>query len=118
MAGIVFLKTTDLARTLAFYTGLVGMSVWLEQPEITILRHDNLLIGFQQHSTADIGGLITFFYPGKGDVDAMYKALRSVAVEPPRVNERYRIYHFFARDPDGRMIEFQQFLHDLPAWGW
>ena len=116
MAGIVFLKTKNLARILAFYTGPVGMSVWLEQPEITILRHENLLIGFQQDSAPDTGGLITFFFPHKGDVDAMFEALGSVALEPPRINERYRIYQFFARDPDGRMVEFQQFLHDLPAW--
>ena len=116
MAGIVFLKTKDLARIVAFYTGWVGMRLWLEQPEITILRHENLLIGFQQDSAPDNGGVITFFYPRKGDVDAMYEALRSVALEPPRINERYRIYQFFARDPDGRMVEFQQFLHDLPAW--
>jgi hypothetical protein len=45
----------------------------------------------------------------------MYQALREVAQEPPRTNERYRIYNFFARDPDGRLIEFQHFLHDLPA---
>ena len=116
MAGIIFLKTENLARILTFYTGPVGMCVWLEQPGITILRHENLLIGFQQHSTSDIAGILTFFYPGKSGVDAMYQALRNVALDPPRTNERYRIYHFFARDPDGRVIEFQQFLHDLPPW--
>jgi catechol 2,3-dioxygenase-like lactoylglutathione lyase family enzyme len=116
MAGIVFLRTEDLKRIIEFYTGVVGMSVWLEQPGITILRHENLLIGFQQHSTSDIAGVLTFFYPGKPQVDAMYQALRDVAQEPPRTNERYRIYNFFARDPDGRLIEFQHFLHDLPAW--
>ncbi len=116
MAGIVFLKTEDLAKTVAFYTGTVGMRVWLEQPEITILRHENLLIGFQQHSRPDTGGVITFFYPERQAVDAIYEELRDTALEPPRVNERYSIYNFFARDPDGRLIEFQQFLHDLPAW--
>lgn len=116
MAGIVFLKTENLARILEFYTGRVGMSVWLEQPDITILRHGNLLIGFQQHTTSDVAGVITFFYPAKTDVDAIYGALQDLAVEPPHTNERYRIYNFFARDPDGRMIEFQQFLHELPAW--
>jgi hypothetical protein len=27
------------------------------------------------------------------------------------VNDRYRIYHFFATDPEGRKLEFQAFLH-------
>jgi catechol 2,3-dioxygenase-like lactoylglutathione lyase family enzyme len=116
MAGIVFLKTENLERIGRFYTGRIGMHVWLEQPEITILRHENLLVGFQQHSTSDITGLLTFFYPEKSGVDEMYETLRAVALEPPRRNERYHIYHFFARDPDGRLIEFQQFLHDLPPW--
>jgi len=116
MAGLVFLKTENRARILEFYTGRVGMSVWLEQPDITILRHENLLIGFQQHSASDVAGVITFFYPARGDVDTMYQSLHDVALEPPRTNEKYLIYNFFARDPDGRMIEFQHFLHDLPAW--
>ena len=116
MAGIVFLKTGDLARILEFYTGRVGMTVWLEQPGITILRHENLLIGFQQHTGPDVAGVITFFYPARDDVDVMYEALRDTALEPPRTNEKYRIYNFFAHDPEGRTIEFQHFLHDLPAW--
>lgn len=116
MAGIVFLKTENLERILSFYTGPVGMKVWLEQPGISILRHENLLIGFQQHDTSDVAGVFTFFYPGKSEVDAMYQALRDVALEPPHTTERYRIYNFFARDPDGRLIEFQHFLHDLPPW--
>ena len=116
MAGIVFLRTEDLKRIVGFYTDLVGMSVWLEQPGITILRHENLLIGFQQHSTSDIAGVVTFFYPARSQVDGMSEVLRGVATGPPRTNEHYRIYQFFARDPDGRLIEFQQFLHDLPAW--
>ncbi|MBE0431821.1 MAG: VOC family protein, partial [Dehalococcoidia bacterium] len=102
MAGIIFLKTKDLQRIREFYTGTVGMTVWLEQPDITILRHENLLIGFQQHGTSDTAGVLTFFYPGKSDVDVMYWKLRDAAEGPPRTNERYRIYNFFARDPDGR----------------
>ncbi|MFU8795937.1 MAG: VOC family protein [Dehalococcoidia bacterium] len=116
MAGVVFLKTENLARILEFYTRRVGMSLWVEQPDITILRHENLLIGFQQHAASDVAGVITFFYPNNGDVDAMYESLCDVALEPPCTNERYHIYNFFARDPDGRMIEFQHFLHELPAW--
>jgi len=116
MAGIIFLKTEDLDRILEFYTGTVGMTIWLEQPDITILRHENLLIGFQQHDTSDTAGVLTFFYPGKSDVDVMYRELRDAAEGPPRTNERYRIYNFFARDPDGRLIEFQHFLHDPPPW--
>ena len=33
---------------------------------------------------------------------------------PPKVNPTYDIYNFFARDPDGHLVEFQRFLD--PAW--
>jgi hypothetical protein len=35
-------------------------------------------------------------------------------VQPPRHNERYEIYNFFAEDPDGNQFEVQRF--DNPAW--
>ncbi len=28
----------------------------------------------------------------------------------PAINEKYRIYHFFRRDPDSYLIEIQKFL--------
>ncbi|MFW5950735.1 MAG: VOC family protein [Gemmatimonadota bacterium] len=117
MAGIVFLKTTDRERAVAFYTGVVGMRVWLEQPDITILRHGNLLVGLQQHDRADRDALLTFFFPTVREVDIMHERLRDRATTQPRENRRYRIYNFFARDPDDRTIEFQCFLHELPDWG-
>lgn len=33
---------------------------------------------------------------------------------PPRQNERFRIFHFYAFDPDGYRVEIQRF--DDPAW--
>ncbi len=117
MAGIVFLKTRDLERIVAFYTEEVGMRRWLEQPEITILRHDNLLVGFQEGERVDTDALLTFFYPTREEVDAMHDRLRATATSAPKETVRYRIYNFYARDPDGRAIEFQCFLHELPPWG-
>ncbi|MFU8796679.1 MAG: hypothetical protein ACNA7X_05240 [Dehalococcoidia bacterium] len=78
MASTVFLKARNLARMFEFYTGTVTMSVWPEQPEITILRHENLFIGFQQPSTADVAGVLTFLCPNKRDVDAMYEVPRNL----------------------------------------
>ena len=51
------------------------------------------------------------------EVDAWHERLvsRSVAiVKPPTRNDRFRIYHCFVRDPDGYLVEIQQFLD--PAW--
>jgi catechol 2,3-dioxygenase-like lactoylglutathione lyase family enzyme len=114
MAGIVFLRTAAFDRVRAFYTEEVGMTVWLEQPDIAILRHGNLLIGFHQQPEADLDGLITFFYKTAAEVDEMYARLRDVATSEPKENPTYRIYHFYGRDPEGRKIEFQQFLYPTP----
>ena len=116
MAGIVFLRTADLARILGFYTEEVGMEPWLSQPGIEILRHGNLLLGFQEQADAlpNTDALLTFFYPARTQVDEMYDRFAAVALDPPRENTTYRIYNFFARDPDGRRVEFQCFLHPLP----
>lgn len=47
------------------------------------------------------------------DVDDCYVSLleRGAEIEsPPHVLEQFKIYTFFARDPNGYVIEFQQFL--------
>jgi len=125
--GLVFLKTIDRLGLVKFYEETIGMKVWLEQPNITILSFGNLLIGFHQLpsspsssssdsniSNADTSGMYTFVYPTRTEVDAMYiKFKESTADGPPRVNERYHIYQFFAKDPEGRALEFQVFLHPL-----
>jgi len=114
MAGIVFLRTAAFEKVRAFYTEEIGMTVWLEQPGIAILRHGNLLIGFHHQPQADLDGLITFFYETRSEVDRMYVRLRDVATSEPKENPKYGIYHFFGVDPEGRKIEFQQFLHEVP----
>jgi len=114
MAGIVFLRTERFDQVRDFYVRRVGMVVWLEQPDIAILRHGNLLVGFHRQLVSDRDGLLTFFYASREDVDEMYAQLRDIATSVPQVNPKYRIYHFFGTDPDGRKIEFQHFLHPLP----
>lgn len=61
----------------------------------------------------DLQGMYTFVYPSKEQVDEMYDKLKDIADDRPRHNERYRIYQFFAKDPEGRNLEFQAFLHPL-----
>ncbi len=117
MAGIVFLRTGRFDQVREFYTRRVGMKVWLEQPDIAILRHGNLLVGFHRQPVSDRDGLLTFFYASRQEVDEMYAQLRDIATSAPQENAKYRIYHFFGTDPEGRKIEFQHFLHPLPPMG-
>ncbi len=116
MAGIVFLRTSELERIVRFYTEEIGMELWLEQPGIRILRHENLLVGFQDGVSSDTDSLITFFYATREEVDRMYLQLGDRATTELCENDRFRIYNFYATDPDGRRIEFQCFLHELPPW--
>ncbi|TFF92036.1 VOC family protein [Candidatus Thorarchaeota archaeon] len=113
MSGIVFFKTTRLGEIVDFYVNEIGMRIWLEQEDCTILSHGNLLLGFCQRDMPDLEGMITFFYPEKSDVDDMYEALRSIATSPPTLNEKYEIYQWFGEDPEGRALEFQAFLHRI-----
>lgn len=117
MGGIVFVQTADREAARKFYVEGVGMEPWIEQPGISILRHGNMLVGFQDADSLEAcatGALLTFVLSSRGEVDRMHDSIRDQAEGPPRENARYRIYNFYARDPDGRRIEFQAFLHPLP----
>lgn len=115
--GLVFLKTKDRLALVEFYKSRIGMVGWLEQPNITILKHGNMILGFHQPQqdeiTPDLSGMYTFVYPSREQVDAMHSKLKDIADRPPRVNPVYKIYQFFAKDPEGRDLEFQAFLHPL-----
>lgn len=111
MSGIVFFKTERLGEIVDFYLNDIGMRIWLDQEDCTILSHGNLLLGFCQRDEPDLEGMITFFYPEKSDVDDMYEMLSNIATSRPTLNEKYQIYQFFAEDPEGRALEFQAFLH-------
>lgn len=116
MAGIIFFKTRDLRTIKEFYCSQLGMSIWLDQQSCVILKHENLLLGFCERDVLENTGMITFFYERQEDVDAMYRKMQAQALGAPRVNETYRIYQFFAKDPEGRTLEFQKFLHPIAAY--
>ncbi|MHA1943779.1 MAG: VOC family protein [Candidatus Thorarchaeota archaeon] len=117
MAGIVFFRTARLEEIVDFYVNDIGMHIWLEQEDCTILSHGNLLLGFCHRDIAEVEGMITFFYPGEEDVNTMHKMLEHIATSEPVINERYQIYQFFAEDPEGRALEFQAFLHPVEPIG-
>jgi len=112
-SGIIFLSATKLDEIKDFYMQEVGCQLWLDQGSCLIFRYGNLLLGFCKGSEADLGGTITFFYPEKKDVDRMYEKFKKNAKSPPKENPKYRIYHFYTQDPEGRAVEFQCFLHSL-----
>lgn len=113
MAGIVFLKTTNIKRITEYYTTIIGATIWLDQKDCVILKHDNFLFGFCERGEINTGWLLTFFFKTKTEVDEIYEKIKNFSTTKPVQNSRYQIYQFFAKDPEGRNLEFQSFLHEI-----
>jgi len=116
MSGIVFLKTQKLGDMKDFYREQVHCRVWLEQADCVILQHGNLLFGFCKRDNIDTGTMLTFFYDTEEEVNKIYRQLKPISSSAPTHNDKYRIYHFFARDPEERPIEFQSFNRPAAAY--
>ena len=113
MTGVVFFNTLQLDDLTEFYTQRVGAELWMDQTDCRIFRHGKFLFGFCQRKESETCGILTFVYPDRDGVDRMYERFRSEALDAPGENPRYPIYNFFARDPEGRMIEFQMFTGEV-----
>jgi predicted lactoylglutathione lyase len=111
--GIVFFTTTRLKEIKDFYIDQIGCKLWIDQGNCAILRYGNLLVGFCVGKKSEPEAVITFFYESREGVDRQYQKFKSIAISPPQENKKYRIYHFYARDPEGRSIEFQYFKHPI-----
>jgi len=109
--GIVFFKTKDLKRLRKFYEETVGCSIWMDQGDCVIFSHGEFLFGFCNRESIDKCGIITFFYNEKSDVDRLYDKFKHISDNEPRDNPKYPIYHFFTKDPEGRILEFQYFYN-------
>lgn len=107
--GIIFFQTTQLDVLTEFYLDKVGCKLWLEQAECRVFQYGNMLLGFCQREELDKLGMISFNVDTKEKVDQYYNVLSSIALSEPKDNSTYRLYHFYAKDPDGRNIEFQYF---------
>lgn len=114
MSGIVFFATDKRSTVVDFYLDRLDFELYLEQDGCTILRHQNLLLGFCDGDEADTDGIVTIVLDSRGAVEAWYSRLQEMARSEPVGNDRYDIYHFFGTDPDGRTVEIQTFEHDIP----
>jgi catechol 2,3-dioxygenase-like lactoylglutathione lyase family enzyme len=115
MTGIVFFRSENRIATVDFYTERLGFEEWLEQDGgCTILKRDNLLLGFCDGDTTETEGIITVVVDDRDAVDTLFENLQDRAQDEPHENEAFDIYQFFATDPDGRTVEIQTFLHSTP----
>ncbi len=111
---ITFLGTKDLIKTSHFYQNILGMTIYKDQDVCLIFNINNQSkIGFCKHMAViheDKNPILTFVTE---KVDEIYHKLikfRVESVEQPKINEKFNIYHFFFKDPNGYTIEIQKFL--------
>jgi len=113
MHGIIFFKTQKLNELKEFYINQIGCALWLDQGDCIILKNGNMLLGLHGQESADIDALITFVCDSRAEVDLYYNKLKTQSKSTPSYNEKYKIYNFFASDPEGRELEFQFFEHHI-----
>ena len=115
---VTFLYTRDLETTARFYEDVMELTLILDQGGCKIYRiSGDSFLGFCQREEAPRApkGIVFTFVTTA--VDAWYEFLRGQGVvfeKPPTLNPTYNIYHCFVRDPNGYLLEFQQFLD--PSW--
>ncbi len=115
---VTFLATRDLAETAAFYEELLGLPLILDQGTCRIYEvAGGAFLGFCQHlpvTESDPPVIVTLV---SQEVYAWYEHLIDKGADiqqQPVLNAAYNIYHFFIRDPNGYLVEVQQFLD--PTW--
>jgi catechol 2,3-dioxygenase-like lactoylglutathione lyase family enzyme len=115
-AFIPFYPVHDLAATRDFYQRELGLELERDEARCLIFRAADGYLGFCLFDgplPSHEGLTLSLVAP---DVDVVYQRLRRLGVEielPPRRDEHYRIYHFFARDPDAYRVEVRQFIEPL-----
>jgi catechol 2,3-dioxygenase-like lactoylglutathione lyase family enzyme len=114
---ITFLMVADLERTDRFYSGLLGMPLVLDQGSCRIFAAGGTAyLGFCERpdQVSVEGVIVTLVSP---DVDAWHDRLVAAGVpveKAPTYYEEYLVYHAFYRDPDGYLVEIQEFRD--PRW--
>jgi catechol 2,3-dioxygenase-like lactoylglutathione lyase family enzyme len=114
---VTFFYTKNLATTAKFYEEVIGLPLALDQGSCRIYRvSKDGFLGFCERATpTEPTGVI--FTLVTSEVDAWYAKLQAKGVQfdkPPQLNPDYNIYHCFLRDPNGYLLEIQEFLS--PDW--
>ena len=116
---LTWVYTDDLDGTATFYRDVLGLEQVLDQGACRIHRAGpDSFIGVCRtrpgRHCEPKGVVITFV---TADVDGWYAYLSSKDVtidSAPEHSQQFNVYCFFARDPNGYLIEFQRFMD--PSW--
>lgn len=115
---VIFVYTRDLAGTAGWYADVLGLPQVLDQGACRIFRATPTgFIGVcsRPNRVVEPRGVILTLV--SDDVDGWHARLvaRGAAVEaPPRLSSEFGVYAFLVRDPNGYVIEIQEFRD--PRW--
>ncbi len=114
---ITFLHAGNLAETRQFYNSVLGLKVARDQGTCLIFKvNPSAFLGFCEHIEPLPAGRKVILTLVTEDVDGWYLHLKkngAIIEEPPKAKPKFKIYHFFLKDPDGYWIEFQRFDNPL-----
>lgn len=120
-SAITFLQTDDLEKTSNFYENVMKCPLVVDQGDCKIYQiTKESFIGFCIHDFLEKDKksiCMTFVCSSKEEVDNWYQYLKKEKVpikDEPKENTKFKIYNFFAEDPNGITIEIQYFLHEFP----
>ncbi|MFO7880951.1 MAG: VOC family protein [Kosmotogaceae bacterium] len=111
---ISFYGTDDLEKTAEFYEGMLNLKMIKDQGKCRIFSvPGGGALGFCIHMNITVVNKSPIITLLTDDVDGVYKQLIKKGYRVPQepvLNEEFKIYHFFTRDPSGYYIEIQKFL--------
>ena len=113
---IIFLTVSDLEASSKFYGDIFGFRMARDQGSCRIYHlSGNSYIGIcEGDSPKEPTGSAQCWVTD--NVDDCYETARKHGLDimfPPRLNEKYQIYHFYLKDPDEHVIEIQRFMDPL-----
>ena len=115
---VVFLATANLPATAHFYETVLELPLVLDQGSCRIYQVSrDGFVGFCEHLAAPENPASIILTLATAQVDEWYEYLTAKGIEfekRPTHNPKFNIYHAFLRDPNGYLLEIQQFLD--PAW--
>jgi catechol 2,3-dioxygenase-like lactoylglutathione lyase family enzyme len=116
-AQITFLFVADLERSHRFYAETLGLPLALDQGSCRIYRvSDGAYLGMcaRPGSVSPDGIIVTLVSPDVVGWHDRLVAAGAPCERPPTRNDEYLVFHAFYRDPDGHLVEIQEFLD--PRW--
>jgi catechol 2,3-dioxygenase-like lactoylglutathione lyase family enzyme len=110
---VSFIYCEDLDKTCHFYEKIIGLKLVLDQGSCKIYNvAPNSFLGIctKMDPPKDRSGVILTFVTD--DVDGWYEYLKPFDLQfekTPQLYEKFNIYHLFVRDPEGYLVEIQEF---------